>query len=122
MNVPGPKVTFTLQEPTETRTTTGGVSASWSDVTTFRGSLGPISASERASYEREAVVSTHRIIVGYEEVGDDYATDLKEKNRLYVANTGNQLAAETFDITGVQPFRLWGNSIATFEVMLRKVQ
>jgi head-tail adaptor len=123
MKVPGPKVPLTLQEPTESRTSTGGVSNEpWADLLTFSGSLGPLTAREIAAFDKETVISTHRVIVGYEEIGDTYATDVKEKNRIYVANTGNQLAAETFDITGVQPFRMYGNKIATFELMLRKVE
>ena len=117
MKVPGPKVPMVLQEPTESRTAGGGVSNDpWTTVKTFNGSLGPLTAREL-----ETVISTHRAIIGYEEIGDSYATDLKEKNRIYVANTNNALAAELFDITGVQPLRLWSNKIATFELMLRKV-
>ncbi len=122
MKVPGPKVLMTLQEPTETRTAGGGVTNAWATVTTFSGSLGPLTARELEAYNRETVVSTHRAIIGYEEIGDSYATDLIEKNRIYVANTNNALAAETFDITGVQPFRLWSNKMATFQLMLRKVE
>jgi head-tail adaptor len=113
---------MTLQEATETRTGSGGVTNAWADVTTFNGSLGPVSASEAALFNRETVISTHRVIVGYEEIGDSYATDLKAKNRVYIANTNNQLAAETFDITAVEPFRMYGNKISTFELMLRKVE
>jgi head-tail adaptor len=122
MIVPGPKVPMTLQQPTETRTGAGGVTNAWSDLVTFSGSLGPLTAAEINAFSREAVISTHRVIVGYEEIGDDYAADLKAKNRIYVANTNNALAAEIFDITGVQPFRLWSNKIETFELMLRKVE
>lgn len=122
MIVPGPKVPLTLQEATETRTSGGGVTNAWADLLTFNGSLGPLTAREISAFDKETVISTHRVIVGYEEIGDTYATDVKEKNRIYVANTGNQLAAETFDITGVQPFRMYGNKIATYELMLRKVE
>ena len=123
MKVPGPKVTMILQEPTESRTAGGGVSNEpWTAVKTFSASLGPLTAVELEAFNRETVVSTHRAIIGYEEIGDSYATDLNEKNRIYVANTNNALAAETFDITGVQPFRLWSNKIATIEMMLRKVE
>lgn len=120
MKVPGPKTTFILQEPTETRTATGGTTNSWGTVTTFNGSLGPVTAFEASRFERETVVSTHRVIVGYEEIADAYVADLKAKNRLYAANSGNELAAETFDIVSVQPFRFPNNKIATFEIMLRK--
>jgi head-tail adaptor len=123
MKVPGPKTLFALQEPGDgTRTDTGGTANTWATVTTFNGSLGPVTAFEASRFERETVVSTHRVIVGYEEIGDAYVADLKAKNRLYVANAGNELAAETFDITGVEPFRFPGNKIATFELTLRKVE
>jgi len=122
MKVPGPKTTFILQAPVETRTTTGGTTNAWADQVTFQGSLGPVSAAEINAFERETDVSTHRCIVGYEEIGDTYAAVLIAKNRLYAANAGNALAAETFMITGVEPFRIPNNKIATFEVMLRKVE
>ena len=123
MIVPGPKVTMVLQEPTESRTSGGGVSNEpWVDVVTFSGSLGPLTAFEISQFSRETVISTHRSIVGYEQIGDTYAADLKAKNRIYIANTNNPLPAETFDITGVQSFRMYGNKIATFELMLRKVE
>ena len=122
MKVPGPKTTFILQAPTETRTTTGGVTNAWVDQVTFQGSIGPLTAAEINAFERETDVSTHRSIIGYEQIGDTYATALIAKNRLYAANSGNALAAETFMITGVQPFRFPNNKIATFEVMLRKVE
>lgn len=121
MIVPGPKVEYTLQELPESRTGTGGDTGTWSDVTTFRGSLGPVSTQEANRFEREAVTSTHLAIIGSEEVGDAFVTSLIEENRLVIANTENPLASETFDITGVQPFRYPGNQIATYEVMLRKV-
>lgn len=123
MIVPGPKVTMILQEPTESRTSGGGVSNDpWTNTKTFSGSLGPLTAFEISQFSRETVISTHRSIIGYEEIGDSYATDLTEKNRIYVANTNNPLEPEIFDITGMQPFRLWSNKIATFELMLRKVE
>jgi len=122
MKVPGPKTTFVLQAPTETRTTGGGVTNAWTDQVTFQGSIGPLSAAEINAFEREADVSTHRSIIGYEEIGDSFATVLIAKNRITAANSENALAAETFMITGVQPFRYPNNKIATFEVMLRKVE
>lgn len=121
MIVPGPKVTFSLQEPTETRTGTGGASETWATVTTFRGSLRTLKTSEAKEFDRETVRSTHKSIIGYEEIGDSFATDLKEENQLVLANTENALSSETFAITGVEPKRLWGNKIATFEVLLEKV-
>jgi hypothetical protein len=84
--------------------------------------LGPVDANEVAKWGREADVSTHLTIIGYEEIGNSYATTLIAKNRLYAANAENQLAAETFEILAVQPFRWPGNTIATFEVLLRKVE
>lgn len=122
MKVPGPKTTFILQAPTQTRTTTGGVTNAWADQVTFQGSLGPVTAAEVNAFNRETDISTHRSIIGYEEIGDTYATVLIAKNKLTVANADNQLAAETFDIIAVEPFRYPGNTIATFEVMLRKVE
>jgi len=122
VKVPGPKTTFILQAPTQTRTTTGGVTNAWADQVTFQGSLGPVTAAEVNAFNRETDISTHRSIIGYEEIGDTYATVLIAKNKLTVANADNQLAAETFDIIAVEPFRYPGNTIATFEVMLRKVE
>jgi len=122
MKVPGPKTTFILQKPTETRTSTGGVTNSWVDQVTFQASLGPISATENAAFNRETEVSVQRVIIGYEEIGDTYAAEVKAKNRLYAANSDNQLSAETFDIVSVQPFRFPGNKIATWELTVRKVE
>ncbi len=121
MIVPGPKTTFILQAPTETRTSGGGVANAWAAVVTFQASLEPVSTSEVSAFGRDAEIFTHLSIIGYEEIGDTYATDLKAKNRLYVANADNALDAETFDIIGVEPQRYPGNEIATFEVMLRRV-
>jgi len=122
MKVPGPKTTFILQKPTETRTLTGGVTNAWGNLVTFDASLGPVSFMESASFNRETEVSMQRVIIGYEEIGDTYAAEVKAKNRLYAANADNQLSAETFDIVSVQPFRFPGNSIATWELMVRKVE
>ena len=122
MIVPGPKTTMVLQEPTETRTNTGGVTNSWGTVVAFEASLEPLDTAEINAFERETAIYTHLSIIGYEEIGDDYATDLKPKNRIYVANADNALAAETFDIIGVEPQRFPENEIATFEVMLRRVE
>jgi head-tail adaptor len=112
-----------LQENTPIGTGTGQTD-SWADVVTFSASLGPISASEKALFGTEAAISTHRSIVGYEEIGDDYITSLQvdENYRIYVANTENELAAETFNIVAVEPFRVFGNKIATVEITLRKVE
>ena len=122
MKVPGPKTLFILQAPTETRLSTGGVTNTWSDVTTFWGSIGPVSAAEVTAFAREADVSMQRCIVGYEQIGAANVTSLIAKNRLYAPNTDNELPAETFDIVSVEPFRYPRNKIATFELMLRKVE
>ena len=122
MKVPGPKTTFILQKPTETRTSTGGVTNAWVDQITFSASLGPVSASESLAFNRETDISMQRVIIGYEEIGDTYAAEVKAKNRLYAANADNQLSAETFDIVSVEPFRFPGNKIATWELMVRKVE
>jgi head-tail adaptor len=123
MIIPGPKIPITLQEPTESRTAGGGVSNDpWTEVKTFNGYLRPLTVAELSTFNRETVISTHKVLVGYEEIGDSYVTDLNEKNRIYVVNTNNPLAAETFDITGVQPRRMYRNKIETFELMLRKVE
>ena len=110
-----------LQEPTETRTSTGGVTNSWGTVVSFEASLESLSSAEINAFQREAEVYTHLSIVGYEEIGDTYATDLKPKNRIYVANADNALEAETFDIVGVEPERFPENDIALFNITLRKV-
>lgn len=122
MRVPGPKTTFTLQKPTQTRTTGGGVTNTWADQVTFDASIGPISASETAAYRRETEISQQRVIIGYEEIGDTYASEVKAKNRLYAANSNNELSAETFDIISVQPFRYPGNKIATWELIIQKIE
>jgi head-tail adaptor len=122
MKVPGPKTTFILQAPTQTRTGAGGVTNTWADQVTFQGSLEPLTTAEVNAFNRETEVFTHLSIIGYEEIGDTYASALKAKNRLYAANADNALGAETFDIIGVEPQRFPNNKIATFEVMLRKVE
>lgn len=122
MKVPGPKTTFSLQAPTQTRTSTGGVTNAWVEQTTFKGSLEPVSADEISAFGRETEIYTHLSIIGYEEIGDTYATTLIPKNRVVADNSENSLANETFDIVGVEPQRFPGNKIATFEIMLRKVE
>jgi len=121
MIVPGPKTLFSLQAPTQTRTTTGGVDQTFAEVTTFNGSLEPLTTAEINAFQRETEVYTHLSIIGYEEIGDSFATSLIPGNIVVVANADNQLASETFDIIGVEPQRYPGNQIATFEIMLRKV-
>jgi len=122
MEVPGPKTMMILQEPTETASTTSDSgTTSWANLLTFEASLEPISTSEVLSFGREAEMFTHLSIIGYEEIGDTYAPEMVAKNRIYVANADNALAAETFDIIGVEAQRFPGNEVATFEVMLRKV-
>jgi len=123
MIVPGPKTTFSLQAPTQTRTATGGVTnASWVEQTTFDGSLEPLSTAEVSAFERETEIYTHLSIIGYEEIGDSYVAYLIPKNRVVADNSDNELDDETFDIIGVEAERFPGNKIATFEIMLRKVE
>lgn len=119
--VPGPKTTFSLQAPTQTRTATGGVTNAWVEQTTFRGSLEPISVDEVSAFGREAEIFTHLSIIGYEEIGDSFVGDLIAKNRVVSDNSDNQLDNETFDIVAVEAQRYPGNTIATFEIRLRKV-
>lgn len=121
MRLPGPKTTFILQAAAETRTDTGGVTNTYVDQVTFRGSLEPISTEEVAAFARETEIYTHLSMIGYEEIGDTYAPVLIPKNRLYAANADNALPAETFDIIGVEAERYPGNKINHFEVTLRKV-
>lgn len=121
MSLPGPKTPFTLQAPTQTRTTTSGVKNSWATVTTFNAWLTPINTAEVNAFDKETEIYTHLAMIGYEEIGDSYVTSLIPKNRIVADNSGNQLADETFDIIGVEAERLWNNQIHHFEVMLRKV-
>ncbi len=122
MIVPGPKTTTVLQKLTETASTTSDSgSGSYADLVTFDGSLESVSADERIRFSRETEESIHGMIIGYEEIGDTFALEMKAKNRMYMANADNALAAETFDIVSVEPQRYPGNKIATFEVILRKV-
>ena len=118
MKVPGPKVTYTLQSPPTGRTSGGGVSGSWTDVTTFKGSLGPMTVNKRVAFGTIAEFSTHLAIVGSEEVGS-FATSMTAANRLTITNAENDLAAETFQIDGALPYRYPGNKIATWELALR---
>lgn len=122
MRIPGPKSTCILQEPTETRTATGGVTNAYSDLLSFQAWVAPLTAEERNAFNRETTFSTHILMAGFEQFGNAQAANLKTKNRIHVPNAENPLAAETFDITGVIPMKLWGNKVATFEVMLREVE
>lgn len=121
MKVPGPKVTYTLESPPTGRTSGGGVTGSWTDVTTFKGSLGPMTVNKRVAFGTIAEVSTHLAIVGSEEVGA-FATSMKAPNRLSITNATNDLAAEIFQIDGVLPFRYPGPDPATYELALRVVK
>lgn len=118
MRPPGPKVTYTLESPPTGRTSGGGVSGSWVTVTTFRGSLGPMNVEKREAFGTIAESSTHLAIVGSEEVGS-FSTSMIAPNRLTITNSENDLAAETFQIDGVVPYRWPGNKIATWELALR---
>lgn len=121
MIVPGPKVTYTLESPPTGRTSGGGASGSWTTVTTFRGSLGPMTVRKSEAFGTIAEFSTHLAIVGSEEV-DAFATSMQAPNRLTITNSENDLAAETLQIDGVLPYRYPGNNIATYELALRVVQ
>jgi head-tail adaptor len=122
MIIPGPKTPFTLQAPTPTRTTTGGVTNAWAAVTTFNASLEPISADQIDAFAKETEISTHLSIIGSEEIGN-FASSLIPKNRVVADNSGNQFDDETFDITGVKKGR-WpaNNRIALYQITLRKVE
>lgn len=120
--IPGDLITCVLQEPTETRDSGGGVPRTWGDVKSFSGGIEPLSARERAVYSKETTESTHRLFVSYDEIGDSAAPDVKEKNRIYLANTELAIDAETFNITGVNPFRNWDDTIGHWEIMLQKVE
>lgn len=121
MKVPGPKTLFSLEAPTQTRTTTGGVTNAWAELTTFNAHITGVAADEVNTFGREAEVFTHLCTVGSEEVGSDFHDDMKAKNRLVATNAGNNLAAQTFDIVGVFADQYPGVTIAKFEVMLREV-
>lgn len=118
MKVPGPKVEYTLQSPPTGRTSGGGVTGSWTDVTTFKGSLGPMTVNRRVAFGTIAEESTHLAIAGSEEVGA-FSTSMKAPNRLSIDNSENDLDAEIFQIDGVLPYRYPGNKIATWELALR---
>lgn len=121
MKVRGPKTSFSLQEPTQTRTATSGVDYTFAEVTTFDGHLTKIVGNEVNAFGRETEVYTHRCTVGSEEVGSNFHDDLKAKNILVAANAGNNLASQTFNIVGVFADRHPGDTIAKFEVTLREV-
>lgn len=121
--IPGPLTSCILQESTDdARTSDGGVPVTWGAVVTFDGGIEVLSASERLAFAKQTVTSTHWLFVSYDEIGDDYAADLKEENRIYIANTENALAAETYEITGVSPWRDWKNTIGHWEILLRKIE
>lgn len=80
----GPKKTCILQEPTETRTATGGVSQSWADVTTFRAMVAPLKPFERVMFNRVIVDATHRLMMDYKAVSNTAIDKVKEKNRIKI--------------------------------------
>jgi len=110
-----------LQEPTQTKTATLADTTTWADVTTFYGSLQPVTATESLIYEREGVVATHKVYVG--KIGDQYITDLKAKNRIVVDNLWNPLGSLTYDITGVEPWRTrTGKQLHHFKLALKVIE
>ena len=120
--IPGDLISCTLQKPTEARDSGGGVGNTWADEKTFDGAIEALTARERVIFGKETTESTHRLFVSFDEIGTSAAPELKEKNRIYLPNTSIPIAAETFDITGVNPFRNWDNTIGHWEVYLRKVE
>jgi head-tail adaptor len=118
----GPKTTCTLRKPIESRTSTGGSTNDWHPVTTFRGGLRQLSAAEIAAFGRETDVSTHKLLIGRHAVAESNYRELKNKNMIYCENRENPLAPETYDITGVIPYKRGRNKIAGWELTLRKVE
>lgn len=120
--IPGDLITCVLQKPTETRDSSGGVPRTWADEKSFEGGIEALSARERAAFSKETTESTHRLFVSFDEIGSSAAPEVKEKNRIYLANAELPIAAETFDITGVNIFRNWDNTIGHWEIYLKKVE
>ena len=112
-----------LQKPTQTKTATLADTTTWEDVTTFTGSLQPVSVQEMETYGREAVIATHKLIFMSNDIGKEYITEVKAKNRVVVNNAYNELGADTYDVTGVKIWRdLTGRKIQHFTVALKVVE
>lgn len=106
----GAKKICTLQrQGTATRTSTGGYSETWWDVCKFRAVVAPLKPEENKMFERDTVVATHRVLVGYRDVGASNETYMKAKNRLKVGST-------IYDIESVQNF-----DNKHYEVYIREV-
>ncbi len=61
--LPGPKVTVTLLELTETKDSTGGRVPSYATVQDMSGSLQPLRANEVSLYEKQSVVANYALYV-----------------------------------------------------------
>lgn len=115
----GPKETLTLQQPTETRTSTGSLSKTWTTITTFPAVVDRShSVKERVSYGKETVFADYRIMVDINAINTAYHPSLKEKNRIQITEDGS---ANNFDIKGVVKFPP-GYLGAHFEVFLERVK
>ncbi len=120
--IPGDLISCILQKPTETRDSGGGVPRTWAAEKTFNGGIEQLTARERALFNKETTESTHKLYVSFDQIGSDSAPEMKEKNRIYLPNTSLPIAAETFDITGVNVFRNWNDTIGHWELDLKKVE
>ncbi len=61
--LPGPKVTVTLLELTETKDSTGGRVTAYTTVQDMSGSLQPLRANEVSLYEKQSVVANYAFYV-----------------------------------------------------------
>lgn len=117
----GPQTICRLQKPTETRTGTGGGTDTWEDLAQFTGVLTELTATEADLFNREATVSTHKLMVMAYKIGKDNIAQVKEPNIISVINTENLMEPQEFDITGVMPVKRGRGKVILFKIMLREV-
>ena len=111
----GPKETITLQEPTETRTSTGSVSKSWSTVTTAPAVIDRSwGITEKVRYDKETVFADVRIMIDRNDINAAYHPSLIEKNRM-------QIDSINYDIKGVVAHGS-GYLGSHFEIFLERVK
>jgi len=118
----GPQTQCILQEPTESRTSAGGVTNEWHNVATFDGYLIQLSATELEAYGRSADVSLYRLRIDKRALPERNYMKLKNKHKIKCRNVENPLTEEEFEIIGVNVLRRGRNRISGWTVTLQKVE
>lgn len=87
MPMPGPKVSVTLQELTDTTGTDLDTTVVWADVVTFQSVFAPLKADEQELFDKQTTFAPHRLMFGADAITTAQAAKLIDKNRFVISST-----------------------------------